>query len=115
MNREPCSIQHALDYAKECLPHIKDGLKVGRLKPHFMYVIHDQSGEVMYVGMASNFYRRIGEHMARSDWWRDDYKPSCFEFPSRRAALDAEKAAIATLNPRFNKTRKAPYKPEGAA
>jgi predicted GIY-YIG superfamily endonuclease len=92
-------LAHVLAYAKEHLP--KD--KVNRFKPHYVYMISNASGQLLYVGMSSCMKTRMSEHKRSSPFWDNDCSVFFFETPTRRSALDYEKSAIQSLKPKFNK------------
>lgn len=58
---------------------------------------------LLYVGCTgSGIIERLGGHRSGSDWFNDIATVTVEHFESRRAALDAERVAIATEHPQHN-------------
>jgi hypothetical protein len=68
-----------------------------QLYRHFNY-----SGELLYVGIASNSLARLDIHKKQSHWFNEIALVTLEHFPTRDAALAAEQAAISRENPRYN-------------
>jgi predicted GIY-YIG superfamily endonuclease len=92
----------ALEWAKS-KDAPKDGLKVSRLDPHYVYVFFDSAGAAQYVGITSRIKRRIAEHRRNSFWCKSWFETVYFEMPTRRAALDMEKRLVQVMKPQHNK------------
>ena len=92
-------LAEVLYYAKNNLP--KD--KVDRFKPHYVYMIATESGELLYIGMASCMKKRMAEHKRAGIVWREGCRVFSFETRTRRQALDYEAMAIKALKPKLNK------------
>ena len=60
------------------------------------------SGEILYIGMANNFYRRTGDHERKASWFHMVKTVNVHHFPDRDAAMAAEKEMILRERPRFN-------------
>lgn len=70
--------------------------------PTTLYRFFDQAGALLYVGVAANPLARLNQH-AIEKLWIDDVSTITLEhFDTRRAALDAEHAAIRIERPRHN-------------
>lgn len=68
---------------------------------HALYRWFNDSGELLYVGITNDVGRRTDEH-AEKEWWSQVASSQVEWFPSRKAALDAEKRAIIAERPLFN-------------
>lgn len=79
--------------------------------PHYLYRIFDAEGALIYVGATSALDQRMSQHRATHRWpgghpvlavgdrmasWVAE------EYPTRRAAFDAERFVIATERPELN-------------
>lgn len=69
---------------------------------HTVYLARDVHGEVLYVGVTSNLYRRLGQHSQRAPWWSLAHSFSLHGAKSRQAADRIEAQLIATLQPPHN-------------
>lgn len=69
--------------------------------PTVLYRFYAADGALLYVGISADFPRRVAGHR-RKPWWRERARTTIEVHPTRRAALDAERAAIVTENPRYN-------------
>ena len=67
-----------------------------------LYRHFDSQGRLLYVGIALCASKRASEHKHRSPWFRSVSNITVEWFPTRRAALAAEKAAIAQESPMHN-------------
>lgn len=81
---------------------------------HHVYRIWDDQGALVYIGATSRLQRRIAEHRATKTWagchpvlrvGERMHTWAAVEYPTRRAALDAEREAIAREHPELNTTR----------
>lgn len=70
--------------------------------PTTLYRLFDQTGVLLYVGIAGNPGRRWEQHRADKPWWGDVATTRLEHFPTREAALSAELDAIRSENPRHN-------------
>lgn len=62
-----------------------------------------QDGVIVYVGIATNFERRVAQHRRRSAWATEDVEFTLYcTSPSRRAALDLERKMIEEMQPANN-------------
>lgn len=71
-------------------------------RPHYLYRCYDAAGRLIYVGCSVSPVQRMDQHKA-SSWWFDQVEKFRYTvFPGRDKAIDMERAAIATENPRWN-------------
>ena len=70
----------------------------------FLYRQYDARGDLLYVGMTLHLVVRQSNHVAKSAWANAIYQIVVEPFESRDELLEAEKAAIATEFPKFNKS-----------
>ena len=71
--------------------------------PTFLYRLYDDSGQLLYIGISNSPIRRGSQHIDRQPWahqvrrqeWSNPY-------PTREAALEAERQAIIAEQPRYN-------------
>src|SRR6266540_418135 len=70
-----------------------------------VYILRNQAGQALYVGMTSGTAeRRLMDHR-RADWWQEVAEIEIEEFATRWAALEHERALIALLRPVHNHRR----------
>jgi hypothetical protein len=69
----------------------------GTLYRHF-YV----AGALLYVGISFNAISRTGKHRCTAHWYSLIATISLEHFPSRVAAMEAERLAIKNENPKYN-------------
>jgi len=84
-------------------------LLVATERPCYLYRLHDEEGNLLYVGIAFFFGQRMRQHERRAPWWRS---VSCVElrrYDTRSEAEDAERTAIRTERPEHNVRYAAPY------
>jgi len=62
----------------------------------------DAEGSLLYVGRSSRGPRRFGEHRMNQRWWRSVETVKVEHFDFEREAVDAERLAIESEQPRFN-------------
>ena len=73
-------------------------------KRHSVYRFFDADGNLLYVGISADPRRRLGEHRGRpSTWWWETSNITLDHYPSFEDARWAEKVAIETENPRYNR------------
>jgi hypothetical protein len=80
---------------------------------HVVYRFADSAGRPIYIGKATNFISRIGQHYTTSPWWDLVAGWTLDPQPSDQAAVDAEARAIRAEVPRFN--QRMPLLPEDRA
>lgn len=71
-------------------------------RPHALYRYYDAGGELLYVGIANDPFRRMAEHRQGKQWWQQVKHLTLEHFPNRKEALTAEREAIKTEHPRYN-------------
>lgn len=74
-----------------------------------LYRHFDAAGQLLYVGIATNFSNRTSQHSANSPWLaRFAHRVEAVWLPTREAALAAERYAIQAEAPIFNKVHAMP-------
>lgn len=71
---------------------------------HVVYLFRDEAGELLYVGVTSNFPLRIATHRAEREWWPQVAHVDTEQFPTRAAANVRETELIKAFHPRHNRT-----------
>jgi len=79
-----------------------------------LYRHFDASGLLLYIGISLNPFQRTTKHRA-SEWFGEIASITLQHFPSQAAAEEAERLAIQTENPKYNKQRAKPHTRERAA
>lgn len=74
-------------------------------RPAAVYRWFDATGALLYVGISSNLAIRTDQHHLTKRWWPEIATCRVEWFPNRAEALEAESAAIAAENPRYNSQR----------
>ena len=79
---------------------------------HYVYKLFNAAGDVLYVGRTSGALKgRLREHYSKREWAREQVVRCTTEkYKSRKDASLAERYAIATLKPRYNKIDDLPEK-----
>lgn len=73
-------------------------------KPYaFLYRLWDQEGTLLYVGVTVNPFNRPWMHRSQKAWGAEIHRDTLEEFPSKEAALVAEREAIIREKPKYNK------------
>jgi hypothetical protein len=83
-----------------------DHLLCGTQEVVTLYRSYDKEGVLLYVGVTNAYWRRRGQHSASSPWRDLATKWTREEYPTRAAALEAERHAIQNENPIYNTTGK---------
>ena len=68
-----------------------------------LYRHFDCNGTLLYVGISSSTIARLSQHQRTAHWFDQVANVSVQKFPTRKAALEAEKLAIQTEKPLYNK------------
>lgn len=71
-----------------------------------LYRHFDAEGNLLYVGISLSTAKRLGEHRNKAAWFRKVKTITIEHYPSRKAALDAERKAVQTEHPQHNVTGK---------
>lgn len=71
--------------------------------PTQLYRHYDANGSLLYVGISLSTVHRLGQHAYHSDWFKTISRVSIETFPTREAALLAERKAITEEGPLHNK------------
>ena len=67
-----------------------------------LYRHFNAANELLYVGISLSTVVRLSQHKEGSKWYSDIAKVVIENFESRQAALDAEKIAVQSENPKHN-------------
>lgn len=79
--------------------------------PTALYRHFSPDGRLLYVGISINALSRLTAHLSGSAWAEQIARVEIERFPSRRAALDAERKAIRAECPKFNIVHALPRPP----
>lgn len=71
--------------------------------PHIVYRAFDADGRLLYIGCTSNLHLRMRSHSSQSGWFSAMARLEIEEHVNRLRAEQAERRAIATEEPLFNK------------
>lgn len=76
-----------------------------RERASVVYVAYgdDDCTDVLYIGVTSNFNRRMYSHRKKSGWWPYAAMVRCTEYPSRFLANRAELESIQRWKPPWNR------------
>lgn len=67
-----------------------------------LYRFYDVDGRVLYIGIAMGVHCRWARHAQEKRWWQEVASARLEHFPTREAATEAERAAIADEEPVYN-------------
>ncbi len=67
-----------------------------------LYRHFDKNGALLYVGISLSAVARLSQHRSRSNWFDSIARVEIEAFPTREAALKAERRAITEESPAFN-------------
>lgn len=70
----------------------------------YLYRLYDKGGQLLYIGITDNCFRRWKEHSKNQDWWGRVHQFTQDWYPDRRSVELAERRAIITESPLYNKT-----------
>lgn len=68
-----------------------------------LYRCFDEKGCLLYVGASYHAILRFAQHISSSCWSEDVATITIEKFDSRKAAFDAERAAIQSEGPKYNR------------
>lgn len=71
-------------------------------KPHVLYRMFNQDGELLYVGLTNNPKTRFSNHSLAKPWFGEVANITVQTFPTREALAAAEYEAIRDESPRYN-------------
>lgn len=71
---------------------------------HALYRFFDASGDLLYIGITLNPAGRWKQHREDKPWWEEVADITIETYPDRPSVLEAERKAIITERPRYNKT-----------
>lgn len=69
----------------------------------YVYRLRAYGGELLYVGVAEDLFRRLKQHMRGKDWWGEVDTIEFEIWISRALALREESLAIRAETPKYNK------------
>lgn len=72
-----------------------------------LYRHFDENGDLLYVGISISAVQRLSQHRSSSPWFEQIAKVDIEWHPTREAALRAEREAIISERPRYNKMHNA--------
>lgn len=88
------------DYHAWCLV---DLLEDQRYDFTALYRMHDRFERLLYVGITKRSMDRFSQHASNKPWWAYVARIDIEHFPTRGAALEAERLAIRSEAPLYNK------------
>jgi predicted GIY-YIG superfamily endonuclease len=71
---------------------------------HALYRFFDEAGDLLYVGVTMNPVARWKQHSHEKTWWTEVAHIAVEPHSDRAAVMTAERVAITTEKPRYNKT-----------
>jgi predicted GIY-YIG superfamily endonuclease len=78
--------------------------------PASTYVVRQQGGRVLYVGVTRDLKARVAVHRCRSEWWTADHELTSEAFDSRGEAEAREVELIQQLKPLHNVQHQEPWR-----
>ena len=75
-----------------------------------LYRHFNKNGTLLYIGISISFLSRFGQHKIQSPWFKEISFVTVEHFLSRTEVLKAEKDAIKTENPLYNKVHLPSYR-----
>lgn len=79
------------------------GYKLQMLGGVTLYRFHDRAGRLLYVGITSRQDERWTTHRRIAPWWSQVAHVTCQQYGMEWQALAAERAAIKSEHPLYNK------------
>lgn len=70
--------------------------------PHLVYLLYDERGRLLYIGITDRGPRRLVEHYREKAWFSMVARVDIERMPSRAAAEERERALIRERGPAFN-------------
>ena len=77
----------------------------------FLYRLHSETGELLYVGITWNPFVRWRVHKREKPWWGEVARADVYLCLDDRDARDWETWCIKALDPKYNKHQKRGWKP----
>lgn len=74
------------------------------MKETALYRFFDADGKLLYIGISDNYPLRLMHHGKDKPWWGEVKKFAAELLPTRQEAEEAEKVAIRSERPKYNKT-----------
>lgn len=69
----------------------------------YLYRFYDADLQPLYIGITSCYATRLNSHRKRSEWWPLAEYIAISVYPTGKAVEEAERAALRSEKPRFNK------------
>jgi excinuclease UvrABC nuclease subunit len=69
---------------------------------HVVYRMYDEDGRLLYIGVTCSMKRRLYAHRKATPWFHEIACLTSVPFEHRRAAFEAEAAAIRAEQPLYN-------------
>ena len=73
------------------------------MKTNTLYRFFDANGDLLYVGITNSPPRRFQQHKTDKDWWHEVASITLAEYPTRTDLMNAEREAVKSESPRYNK------------
>lgn len=105
--RSPEDIRDVFDRMLYRIPMVGEAvaaaeLELGPISPHLVYLLYDDRGRLLYVGVTDRGPVRLVEHYRLKPWFTDVTRVDFERRPSRKSALDHERYLIKTRRPIYN-------------
>lgn len=71
-------------------------------EPHVLYKMYDEERRLLYTGITCRLGKRIANHLHTKPWFNQIAYIAVSHYPTRTAALEAERRAIVTERPLHN-------------
>lgn len=85
------------------------------VRTHFVYLLHDEAGRLLYVGMTRNPRQRRAHHRSQSAWFPEVQSTRMIGPLPQDEASDLERLLILKLGPAHNRLHTAPRRQAFAA
>ena len=71
-------------------------------RPTTVYRIYNENGQLLYVGIATTYLRRLSHHETSAEWFEQGATIRLTHYPTRGLAATAEVAATVAEKPLYN-------------
>lgn len=78
------------------------GTRHDRRRPHVLYRLYDDTGQLLYVGISLSLAHRFVGHRNTKEWWGKVARAEFSHFPDGSSARAAERIAITKEDPLYN-------------